>query len=152
MINLMVHRMFVYAPRVVMLLLATAFSASAQSPGTKPIYPIEFKPGASTAAVKGTVSPPATVGPDMTNEGSEKYSLRVRAGQHLTMSIRSDNDNVLFTLIKPSLGMVKYEIVKKACGIRRWSGTLTASGDYQIVVFTHDPKADSHFKLTVTLR
>src|SRR4051794_40305792 len=108
MINLMVHRMFVYAPRVVMLLLATAFSVSAQSPGTKPIYPIEFKPGASTAAVEGTVSPPATVGPDMTNEGSEKYSLRVRAGQHLTMSIRSDNDNVLFTLIKPSPGMVKY--------------------------------------------
>jgi hypothetical protein len=39
--------------------------------GTKPIYSIEFKPGPTTAVVVGAVATPKTVGPDMTNEGSE---------------------------------------------------------------------------------
>ena len=51
------------------LLLFTALTAWAQSPGTKPIYPIEFKLGAKATVVEGTVSPPSTKGPDMTNEG-----------------------------------------------------------------------------------
>src|ERR1700730_11415684 len=71
------------------LLLLTALTAGAQSPGTKPTYRVEFKPGVKTTVVEGTVSPPRTVGPDMTNEGSERYSLRARAGQHLAMEIIS---------------------------------------------------------------
>ena len=73
------------------LLLLIASATWAQSPGTKPIYRIEFKPGVKTTVVEGTVSPPRTVGPDMTNEGSERYSLSVRAGQKLAMEISSEN-------------------------------------------------------------
>ena len=100
----------------------------------------------------GTVSPPVTVGPDMTNDGSERYSLRARSGQLLTIEISSDNHQALFSLIKPSSFMVKYDIVEGAGTVKRWSGRLTESGNYLVTVFTHDREAASQFKLRVTLR
>jgi hypothetical protein len=117
--------------------------------GTKPIYPISFKPGANTAAVEGTVGPSQTRGPDMTNEGSEEYSLRAQAGQHLTIEVSSKNHQVLFTLVKPSPGGAKIEFVEGAGGVRRWSGPLKMSGDYLVIVFTR--AALSRFKLRVML-
>ena len=148
----MLQHMIVRVPFLFALLLLTAFTVWAQSPGTKPIYPIKFKPGANTTVVESTVSPPMTVGPDMTNEGSERYSLSVQAGQYLTMEISSNNRQAMFSLIKPSPGMVKYEIVEGAGGVKRWSGRLTQSGDYIITVFTQDREAGSRFKLRVRLR
>jgi len=146
------HRAVVRACALVALLLLTASFALAQSRGTKPIYSIEFKPGARTTVIGGTVSPPVTVGPDMTNDGSERYSLRARSGQLLTIEISSDNHQALFSLIKPSSFMVKYDIVEGAGTVKRWSGRLTESGNYLVTVFTHDREAASQFKLRVTLR
>ena len=134
-------------------LLVIAHAVSAQiSAGTKPIYPIEFKPGASTTKVEGTVSLPRTVGPDMTNEGSERYLLSARAGQYLTMEVSSKNHQALFTLVKPSPSEAKIEFVEKAGGVRRWSGRLKMSGDYLVIVFTRQQAGLSRFKLHVTLR
>jgi hypothetical protein len=134
-------------------LLVITHVVSAQiSAGTKPIYPIEFKPGASTTKVEGTVSLPRTVGPDMTNEGSERYLLSARAGQYLTMEVSSKNHQVLFTLVKPSPSEAKIEFVEKAGGVRRWSGRLKMSGDYLVIVFTRQQAGLSRFKLHVTLR
>jgi hypothetical protein len=147
-----VQHMVVRVPLLLALLPLTALATWAQSAGTKAIYPIEFKPGVKTTFVEGTVSTPTTVGPDMTNEGSERYTLRVRAGQYLTMEISSDKRQALFSLIKPSPGMVKYEIVERAGGVKRWSGRLTESGDYLVTVFTREREANSRFKLRVTLR
>ena len=136
----------------VALLLLTAHIVSAQiSAGTKPIYSIEFKPGTTTTVVKGTVSTPKTVGPDMTNEGSEQYSLSARAGQHLTIQINSSNHQAMFAIIKPSPFGSKNEVVETARGVKRWSGTLTMNGDYRITVLTREDEA-SRFKLRVTLR
>jgi hypothetical protein len=120
--------------------------------GTKPIYSIEFKPGTTTTVVEGTVSTPKTVGPDMTNEGSEKYSLSVMAGQHVTIQIYSSNHQAMFTIIKPSPAGSRNEVVEKAGGVKRWSGTLAMNGNYRITVFTREEEAVSRFKLRVTLR
>ncbi len=136
---------------LVALLALTAPFASAQSRGTKPISSIEFKPGAHATVLEGTVSPRVTVGPDMTNEGSERYSLRARSGQVLTMQISSGDHRTLFSLVKPSPAMSKIVVLEGAGGVKRWSGRLTESGDYLVTVFTHD-QAASRFKLRITLR
>jgi hypothetical protein len=133
-------------------LLPAAPLAWAQSRGTKPIYPITFEPDRTTTLVEGTVTQPSTRGPDMTNEGSERYSLRVRSGQQLTMEISSSNQQAMFTLIKPSAAMAKIEFVENAAGVKRWSGKLAMSGDYMVVVFTRGAEASSRFKLRVTLQ
>lgn len=140
----------IFVPAV--LLLMAHASAAQISAGTKPIDPIEFKQGVNTAAVEGTVGPPYTRGPDMTNEGSEKYSLRAQAGQHLTIEVSSKNHQALFSLVKPSPGGAKIEFVERAGGVRRWSGRLKMSGDYLVMVFTRQQEGLSRFKLRVTLR
>jgi hypothetical protein len=95
----MPQHMIVRVSLLFALLILTALTTWAQSAGTKPIYRIEFKPGVKTTVVEGTVSPPRTAGPDMTNDGSERYSLRVRAEQYLTMEISSGNRQAVFYLI-----------------------------------------------------
>ena len=134
------------------LLLMTQTISAQISAGTKAIYPIEFKLGTHTKVVEGTVGPTETRGPDMTNEGSEQYILHARAGQHLTMELTSNNRQAKFTLIKPSPAASRNEFVKDAAGVKRWSGTVTMSGDYRVTVYTLDREALSHFKLRITLR
>lgn len=126
------------------LLLLMASSAWAQSAGTKPIYPIKFKPGEKTAVVEGTVTQPSGEG-DMRNSGSERYTLKVRAGQIVTLAISSDTGEAILSLSTPG-----YEIVKDAGGVKRWSGKLKFSGDYYVTVFARNGAAQ--FKLRVTLR
>jgi hypothetical protein len=133
------------------LLMARIVSAQI-SAGTKPIYRIGFKPGAYATVVEGDVGPPYTRGPDMTNEGSEKYSLPGQAGQHLSIEVSSNSRQALFTLVKPSPGGSKNEFVTNASGIKRWTGKLEMSGDYVIIVFTRQQKGLAHFKLRLTLR
>lgn len=122
------------------------------SAGTKPIYSIEFKPGTYTATVEGTVQPLVTRGPDMSNEGSEQYSLHAQAGQHLTINVTSNNNQALCTLVKPSPFGSRNEFVERAAGVRHWSGRLTMSGYYRVIVFTRQQEGVSRFKLRATLR
>ena len=147
----MIQRLAVRTWMLFAVLLWTASIASAQSAGTKAIPAIQFPPGAHTTVVEGTVSPPVTAGPDMTDDGSERYSLHARSGQVLTIEMSSDNRQALFSLIKPSPAMVKYDIVERAAAVKRWTGRLTESGTYLVTVFTHDRESASHFKLRVTL-
>jgi len=122
------------------------------SAGTKPIYSVEFKPGAKTTVVQGTVSTPQTRGPDMTNEGDEQFYLQAREGQHLTMELDSNDPQVKFTLFQPSPADSKIEFIKGAAGVRRWSNALTMTGNYRIAVFTENGKNVGHFKLRITLQ
>jgi hypothetical protein len=126
------------------LLLMTGAAARAQVVGTKPIYPITFKAGERRTTVEGTVTQPAGEG-DMYNSGSERYSLKVSAGQTVAMQISSETGEVVFSLSSPD-----FQIVEKAGGVRRWSGRLKAAGDYYVTVFAR--KGSSRFKLRVTLR
>jgi hypothetical protein len=139
-----VKRLIFRAALVSTLLLLLATSAWAQSVGTKPIYRIEFKPGENSAIVEGIVTQPSGEG-DMHNPGSERYSLRIKAGQKVSMEITSDNGEAIFTLSTPD-----YEMVETAASVKRWSGKLKFSGDYIVTVFTR--KDTSRFKLRVTLR
>ena len=139
------HRRLTLRTLILFTLLPLAASTAwAQSAGTKPIYPIEFKRGAKTAVVEGTVTLPSGEG-DMHNSGSERYSLTVRAGQTIRMKISSDNGEVIFSLFTPG-----EEIVEKSGGVKRWSGKLNRSGNYLVTVFTRNRTA--RFKLRVTLR
>ena len=137
---------------VALSLLATQIVSAQISAGTKPIYSVEFKPGTTTTVVKGTVTTPKTVGPDMTNDGFEQYSLSARAGQHLTIQINSSDHQAQFTIIKPSPFGSKTEVVENARGVKSWSGTLAMNGDYRITVLTREEADVSRFKLRVTLR
>jgi hypothetical protein len=132
-----------------LLLMAHAISAQINA-GTKPIYPIEFKPGTHTTVVKGTIARPKT--PERQSSGAETFTLRAQAGQVLKLEIGSDNHLAVFTLIKPSPAASRIEFVANAARVKRWSGTLTISGDYVVRVFASDPDAVSRFKLRVKLR
>ena len=135
---------------VAALSLASHASSAQISAGTKPIYPIEFKPGTNTTVVKGTIARPMT--PERQSDGSEKFTLRAQAGKFLKMETSSDNHLAVFTLVKPSPAASKNEFVKDAGGVKRWSGILKISGDYLVTVFAPDRDALSHFKLRITLR
>jgi hypothetical protein len=142
--NHSLRRMKLRALLVIGFLLLMASTAWAQSAGTKPIYPIEFKPGAKSATIEGTVTQPAGEG-DMHNSGSERYTLKVRGGQMVRMEISSDNGEAVFSLSTPD-----FEIVEDAAGVRRFSGRIKLSGSYYVTVFAR--KGSSRFKLKVTLR
>lgn len=136
---------------VIAALSLASHAKSAQiSAGTKPIYPIEFKPGTNTTVVKGTIARPMT--PERQSDGSERFTLRAQAGKFLKMEISSDNHLAVFTLIKPSPAASRNDVVKNAVSVRRWSGTLKISGDYLVTVFAPDRDAFSRFKLRITLR
>ncbi|HEV7396223.1 MAG TPA: hypothetical protein VGN86_06900 [Pyrinomonadaceae bacterium] len=135
---------------IVALFLASSVSSAQISAGTRPIEPIEFRPGTNTTVIKGTIARPMT--PERQSDGSQTFTLRAQAGKFLKMEISSDNHLALFTLVKPSPAASRSEFVKDAAGVRRWSGTLEISGDYLVTVFAPDPDAFSRFKLRVTLR
>lgn len=135
---------------VAALSLASPASSAQISAGTPPIYPIKFKPGTNTTVVKGTIARPMT--PERQSGGFQRFTLRAQAGKFLKMPISSDNHLAVFTLIKPSPAGSKIEFVANAARVKRWSGTLTMSGDYLVTVFASDPEALSRSKLRVTLR
>ena len=147
----MFRRVAVCVCAVVALAPLTRSVAPAQSAGTKAIPSIQFKAGTHTTVLDSTVAPAVTVGPDMTNDGSQRYSLGAKAGQVLTLAISSDNHHAVFSLVKPSPAMVKSEIVERAGGVTRWSGRLLEPGNYLVTVFTRDRDAASRFTLRVTL-
>lgn len=135
------------SPGALLLLSSILFiplTAHAQTAGTKPLYRIEFKPGAQTATVEGAVTQPAGEG-DMHNPGSERYTLRVRGGQTLRLEITSDNSEAIFSLSTPD-----FEIVDDAAGVKRFYGRLQFSGDYYVTVFAR--RSATRFRLKVTLR
>ena len=130
---------------------STAAGQSLVSAGGKVIATIAFKPGEPSAVVSGVVSPSGYVGPDRMSGGSERYFLPAQAGQHLAAEIASDTGEAAFSLVQPSPAMARYDIVEGAANVKRWSGTLSLSGNYLIQVFTHHSRS-SHFRLKVTLR
>lgn len=113
---------------------------------------IRFEVGAKTAVEEGTVAPPVTIGPDMTNDGVERYTPAARARQYFSIELSSDDQKALFTLVKPSPVGAKTEPVRSAAGVRRWAGGLSPPGDYLLTVFTRGREAPSHFKLRVATR
>lgn len=94
---------------------------------------IKFKPGASSAEVKGGVP-----------RGSVNiYSVGANAGQTINVEIQSVEGNAVFKVIDPNTNTLAEEQ-------KSWSGTLPLSGDYQIVVGTE--RGGASYTLSVEIK
>lgn len=86
---------------IVMVILVFAFCAAliteAQSRGTEAIPEITFKPGQRTVIKVRTVTLPHGEG-DMHNGVADRYTFNYRAGQRLTVSLKSDEGKAIFTI------------------------------------------------------
>ena len=88
---------------------------------------IAFKKGQISTLVKGAI--PNTL------EGHE-YVLRARQGQTLTVRLSSTKKDINFSIWAPS-----GEMVGEETSVRKWSGELTETGDYRIVINTESDGA-----------
>lgn len=78
---------------------------------------IRFAPGASSAVVEDAV----------VRGTRDTYLLGAKAGQKMTVSITSVENNAVFDIISPKQKLLKQEATS-------WSTKLPATGDYRIVV------------------
>jgi hypothetical protein len=111
--------------------------------------PIRFAPGKSQATASGGV----------VRGERNVYKLTARAGQRLSLSITSLEDNAAFTVYAPGAaystdadGAVDVSgkvIAGKGDGIATWAGKLPKTGQYLIVVGGTRGNAD--YKLTVSV-
>lgn len=131
-------------------ILLLASISPAQSPGTKPVPQIVFEPSKASTVVEGTVRPDASsprLPYDIDTSGSETYSLSGQDGQILAMTITSDNGQARFSIEKPYHPGGNFEFL--ASRATRWSGKLTESGNYIVIVYTR--QNESRFKLDLRL-
>ena len=84
--------------------------------------PLQFAKGASSATVKGSIAGRQTI----------DYKLRAKAGQTMTVSLKSGNAGLAFNVLPPGS---KDVAIEGAIGLQDWSGTLPADGDYTIRVY-----------------
>jgi hypothetical protein len=105
---------------VITIILTVSFNAALAKGVTKRI---RFARGSSSAVVEGAV-----IRGDM-----DRYILGARAGQEMTVSITSEEDNAVFHIYRP--GAKKgLEGAGEDQDATEWSGSLPVSGDYIIVV------------------
>ena len=114
--------------------------------------PIRFAGGASSATVEG-----AAIRGEL-----ELYSLEARAGQTMTVSITSLENNAVFQIWQPgarvardrdNLITVTGQALPRAGetdDAMRWTGTLPASGRYLFVV--GGTRGNASFRLQVAIR
>jgi hypothetical protein len=75
------------------------------------------------------------------------YLLRARKGQQMTLHLTSAKKNAVFGLYAPGM-----DLVEGAQSVADWSGPLTKTGDYEIIVFPQDEVTNTTFTLEVTIR
>ncbi len=80
---------------------------------------LQFARGASSATVKGMVQGRQTV----------DYTLRARAGQTMTVDLKSANAGLAFNVLPPGS---KDVAIPDAIGLQSWTGALPADGAYTI--------------------
>jgi hypothetical protein len=71
------------------------------------------------------------------------YLLGAKAGQKMTVSITSLENNAVFDIIAPNLKIIKQEGTS-------WSTKLSATGDYRIVV--GGTRGNATYKLRVQIK
>lgn len=81
--------------------------------------PLQFAKGASSATVKGSIAGRQTI----------DYKLRAKAGQTMTVSLKSGNPGLAFNVLPPGS---KDVAIEGAIGLQDWSGTLPADGEYTV--------------------
>jgi hypothetical protein len=105
---------------------------------------VKFPPGRTTVILKGkTTGGPSESG----GMNPVSYKLRARKGQTMTLHLTSAKKNALFGLYAPGM-----DLVEGAQSVADWSGELTKTGDYEIIVFPEDEKTNTTFTLEVSIR
>lgn len=104
-----------------------ALAASAQNmSGTVVTKAVKFAKGKHEATVAGSAK----------YAMSYVYTLGAKEGQTMDVSVTAKNRELTFSVIGPD-----DETIEGAFGVTEWSGTLPASGKYQVVVVMNDENA-----------
>jgi hypothetical protein len=105
---------------------------------------VKFPPGRTTVILKGK-----TTGGPSESGGMDPiaYRLKARKGQQMTLHLTSAKKNAVFGLYAP--GMNPMDVGQNP---NDWSGTLPATGTYEIIVFPEDEATNTTFTLEVTIR
>lgn len=122
------------------LLLALALAVGGASLAADGIEsrPLKFAKGASSATVKGSIAGRQTI----------DYKLRARAGQTMTVSLKSGNPGLAFNVLPPGS---KDVAIEGAIGLQDWSGTLPADGEYTVRTYLDRAGARRGEKTSYTL-
>ena len=105
---------------------------------------VRFPPGRTTVILKGrTTGGPSESG----GMNPVSYLLRARKGQQMTLHLTSAKRNAVFGLYLPGM-----DLVQGAQNQTDWTGELTRTGDYEIIVFPQDEVTDTTYTLEVTIR
>jgi hypothetical protein len=99
---------------------------------------IQFAKGASSATVKGSIQGRQTI----------DYKLRARAGQTMTVNLKSGNPGLAFNVLPPGS---KDVAIEGAIGLQDWSGALPADGEYTVRTYLDRAGARRGEKASYTL-
>jgi len=113
------------AVRVPILMAATLLAASASAAPQDEIRVerVHFAKGASSAVVEGSITGYETV----------DYLLGARQGQHMNVSMATDNGANYFNILAP--GETEVAMFNGSTGENQFEGVLPASGDYRVRVY-----------------
>ncbi|MEZ5386999.1 MAG: hypothetical protein R3F13_15940 [Prosthecobacter sp.] len=133
--------------RIITTAIALVALSSALAKESK-VVRVEFKPGASSAEVKGRI----------TGEESVIYKLNARDGQFLSVSLRPDNASANYNIYIPGRGPGDEALFVSAVGGHEYVGQLYKTGDHSVSVFLVRAAArrgetanyDIVFKITAT--
>jgi hypothetical protein len=100
--------------------------------------PLSFAKGASSATVKGSIHGRQTI----------DYKLRARAGQTMTVTLKSVNAGLAFNVLPPGS---KDVAIEGAIELQNWSGALPADGEYTVRTYLDRAAARRGEKVSSTL-
>ena len=124
-------------------LVVALFAASpwALAAGAIESRPVHFAKGASSTTLVGSLKGDKTI----------DYKLRARAGQAMTVGLKTDNGSNYFNVLPP--GSNDVAIFVGSSNGNDWSGTLAADGEYTIRVYLMRNAArrneTARYKLTI---
>jgi hypothetical protein len=111
---------------VLLLVLAlglAAFATVAAAASTIESRPVKFAKGTSSATIKGALKGDKTI----------DYKLGARAGQTMTVTLKTSNAANYFNVLPP--GSNDVAVFVGSTGGNEWTGRLEADGDYTIRVY-----------------
>lgn len=85
--------------------------------------PVQFAKGHSSATIQGTIKGDQTI----------DYTLRAKAGQTMSVMLKTGNDANYFNVLPP--GSNDVAIFVGSINGNQWSGTLPADGEYKLRVY-----------------
>ena len=105
---------------------------------------ISVQPSSRTRRIRFTRSTSSAVVEDAVVRGTRDiYLLSAKAGQTMTVSITSLENNAVFGIVAPNQKLIKQEATS-------WSTKLSKTGDYRIVV--GGTRGNATYKLRVEIK